>query len=85
MKQSRWLTIGLLECVAASGGHPSSAYADDFTLAGVLADATRSFTAPVRSDGSDWLFFGGLMGAIAVAHDLDSRVRDHFAPSGVDG
>ena len=85
MQRSRWLAVGLLGYLAALGGYPNPARADDFTLGDVLGDAKLYFTAPVRWDESDWLFFGGSIAAIAVAHDFDSRVRDHFAPSGAAG
>ena len=43
------------------------------------------FAAPLRWDQSDWMFHGGTVAAIAVAHDFDSRVRSHFAPPGAAG
>jgi membrane-associated phospholipid phosphatase len=66
-------------------GRPTWSRADDFTLGDVLGDAKLYFTAPIRWDGSDWLYFGGSLAAIAVAHDFDGRVRDHFAPAGAAG
>jgi membrane-associated phospholipid phosphatase len=59
--------------------------ADDFTFGDVLSDAEDYFTAPLRWDSSDWMFFGGSLAAIGVAHQFDSRVRDHFAPAGTAG
>jgi membrane-associated phospholipid phosphatase len=41
-------------------------------------DAKLYFTAPLRWDGEDWLYFGGSMAAIAVAHHYDDDVRNHF-------
>lgn len=85
MKHSRWTAIVLLACSVALAGRPNLARADDFTLGDVLSDAKLYFTAPVRWDQTDWLFFGGSVAAIAVAHGFDTRVRDHFAPSGAAG
>jgi hypothetical protein len=42
-------------------------------------DAGLYFTAPLRWDSEDWLYFGGTVAAIGAAHALDSPVRDHFA------
>ena len=75
----------MLGCTTVLAGHPSLSQADDFTLGDVLGDAKLYFTAPIRWDESDWLFFGGSIAAIAAAHDFDSRVREHFAPSGPAG
>ena len=33
----------------------------------------------MRWDEEDWLYFGGALVAIGVAHSFDERVRDHFA------
>jgi undecaprenyl-diphosphatase len=43
-----------------------------------LEDAKLYFTAPVRWDARDWLAFGGSLAAVAVAHEFDDDVRDHF-------
>jgi len=53
--------------------------AEDFTARDVLADAKLYFTAPVRWDANDWLFFGGALAAIGAAHAYDGEVRKHFA------
>jgi membrane-associated phospholipid phosphatase len=34
--------------------------------------------APLRWDTSEWLYFGGALAAIGVAHHYDSQVRSHF-------
>jgi membrane-associated phospholipid phosphatase len=44
-----------------------------------LLDTKLYFTAPLRWDEQDWLYFGGALVAIASAHQFDQRVRDHFA------
>jgi membrane-associated phospholipid phosphatase len=83
-KASRMLAV-MLAGTAVLAARPTVSRADDFTLEDVLGDAKSYFTAPLHWDGSDWLFFGGSLAAIAVAHDFDSRVRDHFAPAGPAG
>lgn len=75
----------MLGCTVLLGARPTGCRADDFTLGDLLGDAKLYFTAPLRWDGSDWLFFGGSVAAIAVAHDFDDRVRDRFAPAGAAG
>jgi membrane-associated phospholipid phosphatase len=85
VKQSKWTMAALLGCLAVLAGHPCVSRADDFSLGDVLSDAKLYFTAPLRWDESDWLFFGGSITAVAVAHDFDTRVRDHFAPLGAAG
>jgi membrane-associated phospholipid phosphatase len=70
---------------AVLASRPTLSWADDFTFGDVPSDAKSYFTAPLRWDRPDWLFFGGSITAIAVAHDFDSRVRDHFAPAGAAG
>ncbi len=85
MKQAKRMAPAILGCVTLLWGWPATGRADDFTLGDVLGDARLYFTAPVRWDGADWLFFGGSLASIAVAHDFDSRVRNHFAPAGAAG
>jgi len=41
-------------------------------------DAKAYFTAPLHWDKDDWLFFGGTVAALAVTHEVDDDVRDHF-------
>jgi membrane-associated phospholipid phosphatase len=78
-------TVVMVGLAAVLCGYPAPSRADDFTLGDVLSDTQAYFTAPLHWDGSDWLFFGGSITAIAAAHNFDSRVRDHFAPSGPAG
>jgi len=47
----------------------------------LMDDVGSYYTAPLRWDGEQWAFFGGTLGAIALAHHYDSDVRAHFAPS----
>jgi len=56
-----------------------SCRAEDFTAKDVLEDAKLYFTAPMRWDVNDWLYFGGALAAIGVAHAYDGDVRRHFA------
>ena len=53
--------------------------AADSLVSTTLEDTKLYFTAPVRWDEEDWLYFGGALVAIGAVHSLDSRVRDHFA------
>jgi membrane-associated phospholipid phosphatase len=58
---------------------PAGSFADSFTLKDALDDTKLYFTAPLRWDSQDWLFFGGTLVAIGTAHEFDSRVRTNFA------
>jgi len=59
---------------------PLSARAEDSSGVGAaLEDVKAYYTAPLRWDAEDWLFFGGALAAIRGAYALDSRVRAHFA------
>jgi membrane-associated phospholipid phosphatase len=84
-KQSKWVVPALLGCVGILWGRPDLSHADDFDLGDLLGDAKAYFTAPIRWDGEDWLFFGGSVAAIAVAHQYDGRVRTQLAPTGPAG
>jgi membrane-associated phospholipid phosphatase len=52
---------------------------DSFTFGTALEDTKLYFTAPLRWDEEDWLYFGGALAAIGAAHQFDQRVRVHFA------
>jgi membrane-associated phospholipid phosphatase len=54
------------------------AYADGLGPGDFFHDAALYFTAPLRWDEQDWLFFGGTLAAIGAAHAFDGPVRDHF-------
>jgi membrane-associated phospholipid phosphatase len=58
---------------------PVSSFADSFSVGDVLQDTKLYFTAPLRWDRQDWLYFGAALTAIGAAHEFDSRVRTHFA------
>ena len=59
--------------------HPTRALADDSFVGSTLEDTKLYFTAPLRWDEEDWLYFGGALVAIGAAHSFDARVRDDFA------
>lgn len=58
---------------------PDCCRAESFSPGDVLTDAKLYFTAPLRWDGGDWLYFGGALAAIGAAHEYDDNVRSHFA------
>jgi membrane-associated phospholipid phosphatase len=65
-----WAIVGIFPMV----GHTANSLVDS-----TLEDTKLYFTAPLRWDEEDWLFFGGALVAIGAAHSFDARVRDHFA------
>jgi membrane-associated phospholipid phosphatase len=69
----------LLWLVAALSPPIAAAADDSFTFATALEDTKLYFTAPLRWDAEDWLYFGGTLAAIEAAHQFDQRVRTHFA------
>ena len=66
-------------CVAAmlicSGAASQALADDDHTL---LDDVRLYVTAPLRWDGRDWLYAGGVAAALVASHHYDEQVRDHF-------
>ena len=66
-----WTFIGFASAPVAA--------ADAFDVGTVLEDTKLYFTAPLRWDAEDWLYFGGALVAIGAAHQFDGKVRDHFA------
>ena len=71
----KWALLGW----AALGIVPFAGHAADSLLDATLEDTKLYFTAPLRWDEEDWLYFGGALIAIGAAHSFDDRVRDHFA------
>jgi membrane-associated phospholipid phosphatase len=74
-----WLACSLI---------PFTARADSSVVSDTLEDVKLYFTAPIRWDEYDWLAFAGSLAAVGVAHEFDSRVREHFATgpnSGLNG
>jgi membrane-associated phospholipid phosphatase len=67
-----------LGCAGAVQSAPE-AEPSSFSFETALQDTKLYFTAPLRWDAQDWLYFGGALVAIASAHQFDERVRDHFA------
>jgi membrane-associated phospholipid phosphatase len=57
---------------------PISCVADSFSVSEALEDTKLYFTAPLRWDSQDWLYFGAALAAVGAAHEFDSRVRTHF-------
>jgi membrane-associated phospholipid phosphatase len=82
VKQSKWAALWVLGSALLLCGRSTGSWADDFTPGDLLADAKDYFTAPIHWDGSDWLFFGGSIAAVVVAHQYDARVRAYYAPPG---
>ena len=66
---------------AVCGFFPVLGHTADSLLDTTLEDTKLYFTSPLRWDEVDWLYFGGALVAIGVAHSYDGRVRDHFAGS----
>jgi membrane-associated phospholipid phosphatase len=73
----RWMKR-LMLCTVA-GIFPAAGHAADSFVAATLEDTRLYFTAPLRWDEQDWLYFGGALAAIGAAHQFDVKVRDHFA------
>jgi membrane-associated phospholipid phosphatase len=71
---SRSACIILAGFVAAPPLHAE----EDFTVRDIWSDTKLYFTSPLRWDGTDWMLFGGTVAAVAAAHQLDGKVRDHF-------
>jgi membrane-associated phospholipid phosphatase len=69
------LFVGLLFAVLA----PAAPAADSSAVGAAFEDVKLYFTAPLRWDAEDWLYFGGTLALIGGSHVLDQRVRTHFA------
>jgi membrane-associated phospholipid phosphatase len=65
-----WIVIGFFPALGRTA---------DSLVDTTLEDTKLYFTAPLRWDEKDWLYFGGALAAIAAAHQFDEKVRDHFA------
>ena len=65
----------LATCVCAALGVSAStaAVADSFTVQTALDDTRLYFTAPLRWDREDWLYFAGTLAVVGAAHSLDTR------------
>ena len=71
------ITAALLGCLGAAGV-PEVSRAESLGPQDVWTDTKLYFTAPLRWDTQDWLFFGGAVAAIGAAHQFDGNVRRHF-------
>ena len=76
----RWSLQAVLSLLALLAGllasRPGSAQMLEPGAA--LEDAGLYFTAPLRWDQKDWLYFATTMAAVAVTHEFDDDIRDHF-------
>jgi hypothetical protein len=77
-----WAFLG---CFAGFWSSSADVLADSFSVSGALADVKDYYTAPLRWDAEDWLYFGGTLVVVAGSHEFDARVRDHFATGPDDG
>jgi len=68
------------EAAAPGGSTGGPAYADEggATQPGISSDLKAYVTSPLHWDERDWLYFGGSLAAIGVAHHYDDQVRTHF-------
>jgi membrane-associated phospholipid phosphatase len=71
---TRWTAVLLLGALL----WPVGSMADSFSLGDVLNDTKLYYTAPLRWDSQDWLYFGAALTVIGAAHEFDGRVRTHF-------
>ncbi|MGD9842026.1 MAG: phosphatase PAP2 family protein [Steroidobacteraceae bacterium] len=55
--------------------------ADTLDISTVLQDTQLYVTTPLRWDQRDWLYAGGTVAAVLVAHHYDEQVRTHYATS----
>ncbi len=65
-----------LACIGGGLSHVSRA--ESVTPADLWTDTKLYFTAPLRWDTADWLFFGGAVAAVGAAHQFDGNVRQHY-------
>jgi len=72
-------TLAAFLCMASALSSAPAGAADSFTFSTALEDTKLYFTAPMRWDEEDWMYFGGSLAAIGAAHEFDERVRAHFA------
>jgi membrane-associated phospholipid phosphatase len=68
----------LAEVLPAPAASAPATSSDTTGPPGVLSDIGAYFTAPLHWDGRDWLWFGGAVAAVGLAHRYDSQVRAHF-------
>jgi hypothetical protein len=83
-------TAGSLAVLAAAAASLPARSADESaghrTLNEICTTRTQAFTddlecyvtSPLRWDGRDWIFLGGAVATVALAHHYDDDVRTHF-------
>ena len=72
--------------LAAAPANSAEEPAKNRTLSEICSTRTEGFTddlkcyvtGPIRWDGRDWLYFGGVVAAVGLAHHYDEDVRTHF-------
>ena len=73
-----------LALAATSGGSPLLAQQDEGPgsetgrVATVASDVKEYVTAPLHARRQQWVRFGAALGAVALAHEYDDDVREHF-------
>jgi membrane-associated phospholipid phosphatase len=77
MRYRKFAWSAIVAVAAYVQGGP--AHADGLGPADFFFDAGQYFTAPLRWDAQDWMFFGGTLAAIGAAHAADASVRNYFA------
>jgi membrane-associated phospholipid phosphatase len=70
---------GICPCIALALLPFSARAGESFDIETALNDTKQYFTAPLRWDEQDWLYFGGALLAVAASHEFDDNVRTHFA------
>ncbi|HEY4968926.1 MAG TPA: phosphatase PAP2 family protein [Steroidobacteraceae bacterium] len=78
LKKSRSIAV-CLAAITIAALTASPCHADEFNASDVWDDTKLYFTAPLRWDTKDWLYFGGALAAIGGAHAYDASTRRHFA------
>jgi membrane-associated phospholipid phosphatase len=77
-----YAAVALAATIAASPALPQQDAASDGESRGrvatVVADVKDYVTAPLHARRPQWVRFGAALGAIALAHQYDDDVREHF-------
>jgi membrane-associated phospholipid phosphatase len=78
----RWTQVSFAAAITLAGAvQARSASLDDICSSrtqGFTDDVKCYFTAPVRWDGRDWVYFGSAVAMVGLAHHYDDDVRNHF-------
>jgi membrane-associated phospholipid phosphatase len=84
LRTAKYVTITGKAILAAAWGSMAlllgsqPCLAENLSVDDVWTDTKLYFTAPIRWDTRDWLYFGGAVAAIGAAHQFDGNVRRHF-------